>query len=257
MPFTAAHPAAVVYLQRLPWRLSGVALVAGSVAPDIEFYLRLRAHAIAVESLWIQLLIAFLICLVWQWNLRRICTELLPSVFVHRFGIAKPVPFIQAAVRDPGGHLLALLIGIYSHWIWDSFTHHDGSCVDWFPALASQWKVPLIETPIRIYFLLQILSSVLGIALVLWYRHKPAPEFGNSQISLPGRKDKLRTRLLFMLTWAVVWLISAGILPPSRFVWDDVFRLLGAAVYALLLISLLQGFAECLRLRHRGNAREF
>ena len=238
MPFTAAHPAAVVYLQRLPWKLSGIALVAGSIAPDIEFYLRLRAHAIGVESLWLQLLIGTLLCLTWQWKLRQLCTEIMPAVLVRRFGIGAPAPFIREAVKRPFSHLLALLAGIFSHWAWDSFTHHDGLCIQWFPALAQQWQLPLADAPVRVFFMLQILSSILGIGLLLNYRHTPGIEIHSGPIAMPSKRKKWRTRGLFILTWVGVLWISSGLLPASRFIWDDVFHVLGTGLYALLLLAL-------------------
>lgn len=244
MPFTAAHPAAVLYLQRLPWRLSGIALVAGSIAPDLEFYLRLRAHAVATDSLWIQLLIGFLLCLAWQWQWRRICTALLPSALAVRFGIAAPAQFLQAAIRKPGSHLLALLIGIFSHWAWDSFTHHDGACIAWFPALAEQWPIPFTENPVRVYFLLQVLSSIFGIAVVLLYRHAPENAVAGFSPVLPSRTEKLRTRCLFILSWAFILLFSSFFLPEARFVWDNVFHALGAGLYAFLLLALVMGIAD-------------
>lgn len=244
MPFTAAHPAAVLYLQRLPWNLSGIAMVAGSIAPDMEYYLRLRAHAVAVESLWLQLFIAVSLCLAWQWSLRWICTALLPNALVLRYGIASPVNVVQAAARNPGALLLSLLIGIFSHWAWDSFTHHDGSCIAWFPALADEWHVPFTDITVRVFFLLQVLSSMLGIAVVLLYRHEPTAERREMLPLLPTKKEKLRMRCIFLLAWAGVWLIGSFLLPAARFVWDDVFHVLGGGVYALLGIALVMFFAR-------------
>ena len=244
MPFTAAHPAAVVYLQRLPWKLSGIALVAGSIAPDMEFYLRLRAHAIGAASLWTQVLIGTLLCLAWQWKLRQLCAEIMPAVLVRRFGIGAPADFISQALKRPLSHFLALLAGIFSHWAWDSFTHHDGLCIQWFPVLDQQWQLPFTDEPVRVFFLLQILSSIVGIGLLLNYRHTPGTERHTGPLAMPSKRKKWRTRGLFILTWAGVLWISAGMLPASRFIWDDVFHVLGAGLYALILLALFMFLVE-------------
>lgn len=238
MPFTAAHPAAVIYLQRLPWRLSGIAMVAGSIAPDMEYYLRMRAHDEAGDSLPVQLLIAFLLALAWQWRLRSVCTNLLPSALVHRFGIGKPFPFLPEAVRNPGRYLLSLVVGIFSHWVWDSFTHHDGLAVEMFPVL-SGIIIPFEESDIRVYFLLQILSSAFGIAVVCFYRHRKEAGSDVSQLLPTTKKRKWNIRLVFILYWSIAWYLGAQFIPESRFIWDDVFHFLGAGLYALFALGLL------------------
>ena len=48
MPFTGSHPAAVLPLLRTS--LPGSALVAGSLAPDVPFYLRAAAVAAAFRG---------------------------------------------------------------------------------------------------------------------------------------------------------------------------------------------------------------
>lgn len=238
MPFTAAHPAAVIYLQRLPWRLSGIAMVAGSIAPDMEYYLRMRAHDEAGDSLPVQLLIAFLLALAWRWRLRSVCTELLPSALVRRFGIGKPFPFLREAIRNPGRYLLSFVIGIFSHWVWDSFTHHDGWAVEMFPVLSTA-VIPFGDSDIRMYFLLQILSSALGMAVVLFYRHKDEAGSEVGELSKSMKERKWDTRSLLILCWLIAFNTGAQYLPDSRFIWDDVFHFLGAGLYALFALALL------------------
>lgn len=191
-----------------------------------------------------QLVIGITLCLAWQWKLRQVCVEILPSVLVRRYGIAAPADFISQALKRPFSHLLALLTGIFSHWAWDSFTHHDGLCIQWFPVLAQEWQLPFIDEPLRVFFLLQILSSILGMALLLSYRHTPAIESHTSAVALASNRKKWKTRSLFILTWVVVLWISAGLLPVARFIWDDVFHVLGAGLYALLLLALFLFMVE-------------
>ena len=53
MPFTFAHPAIVLPLHALQRRcFSLTALVAGSLSPDFEYFLRMQIHSSHIHTLW-------------------------------------------------------------------------------------------------------------------------------------------------------------------------------------------------------------
>lgn len=181
MPFTLAHPAAVLPLFRRP--LAASALVAGAVAPDLlyvgplyrvatqyihgNFTLTLT-HQFS-SGLWLDPLLALLLLAVFNLVLKRPLVALAPPALAARL----PAP---GRSRVPGVRLLfwtvvSAVLGALTHVLWDSFTHGDGYFVRQFPGffgaeVTAAWDVNRI---------LQYLSTVGGclvltIWLYRWYR---------------------------------------------------------------------------------------
>lgn len=168
MPFTLAHPAAVLPLRHLRG-LRTAALVIGSMVPDTPYYLPVP-HRVAFDThtltgsylidlpLGIILLAAALL-------LREPLTALL-SARARWLCLNALEPFRQR----PSEWLLAplaILIGVWTHLLWDSFTHGDGWIVHRVAALRRIVVIGGYE--VQVCHLLQYLSSVVGLALVLWW----------------------------------------------------------------------------------------
>jgi hypothetical protein len=176
VPFTLAHPAAVLPLRGVR-RLRTAPLVIGALAPDLFYYLpggstahyQQLTHAFA-HSYTIDLLLGYAL-LGAAWVLQRPLTALLSAraralCLRALSAFRRPVEWVYAAP--------AILIGVWTHLLWDSFTHGDGWVVHRMSALSA----PLMLGPhdVPMYRVLQYLSSVIGLAvLVLWYRRLPAP----------------------------------------------------------------------------------
>lgn len=148
VPFTLAHPAAVLPLRRRLW-FPG--LVAGSVAPDVGYYLPvLPTHGVVGGSLAaVVLLLAGRL--------------LLPSV------MALAPEFVRARVSRPGDfrqplvRALSIVVGVLTHLLWDAFTHTNG----WFVQQWS-WLDIAVVGPHRLYNVIGYVSSVGGMALLAW-----------------------------------------------------------------------------------------
>jgi uncharacterized protein DUF4184 len=179
MPFTLAHPAAVLPLRHLRY-LRSAPLIIGAMVPDLpdylphsfmEHFLRVQTHTLAGSySVDLPLGVALLVLVV---LLREPLTVLLPararSLCLHALE-----PFKRSA-RD---WLLAppsLYIGILTHLLWDSFTHGDGWAVKHIAVLGE--TVTIGSYTGEVCHLLQYLSSVVGLLIVaLWYRRLPTPQ---------------------------------------------------------------------------------
>lgn len=75
-------------------------------------------------------------------------------------------PFRFGPAKRFGWILVSLLLGIFSHLLWDSFTHGSGYMAQHLPLLRT---VPLAEYGIYrpLYNLLQHLSSLLGVGILV------------------------------------------------------------------------------------------
>ncbi|GAB2560560.1 DUF4184 family protein [Nocardia heshunensis] len=156
MPFTLAHPAAVLPLRRTLW-FPG--LVAGSIAPDVPYYVPVWVDGEFTHSLLglpaDMLLGAILLAIAWA--LRRSVSGMLGKTIT----MTRPTVLGAAA---------ALLIGAVTHLAWDAFTHTDGAVVqNWEPMRES------VIGPHRVYNVIGYISSIGGMLLlacylVAWYR---------------------------------------------------------------------------------------
>lgn len=157
MPFTIAHPAAVVPLrhQRL---LPFAPLVIGSMMPDVLYYFpgvvgqRLPSgHSLSGSLL--MCLPAGLIILGLFLLLRRPLVMLLPAP--HRqFLLERSTWRPRATLSDFVRVLLALEVGIWSHICWDEFTHKNR----WLVAHVALLRAPVMHLSGRTLELFRVLQ---------------------------------------------------------------------------------------------------
>jgi hypothetical protein len=175
MPFTLAHPAAVLPLRRLRY-LRTAPLMLGAITPDLPYYVPARLGRPELEmhslegSLTSCLLLGYVL-LVGVFLLRRPITALLsPRARLLCLGALAPFQ------RRPREWLLAplsIVLGVWSHLLWDSFTHADGWVVHRVAALRAPVSIGAYHG--TVCHVLQYLCSALGLLiLAAWYRRLPA-----------------------------------------------------------------------------------
>ncbi|MCU1286148.1 MAG: hypothetical protein JWO13_2498 [Acidobacteriales bacterium] len=202
MPFTLAHPAAV-----LPIRRFGIlsALIVGSMIPDAFHFLPGMGESEfghTLLGLLVFCLPAGLFCL-WFFHecLKLPSMELLPK---HHAEV------ISRVSRDfrflPVGRLfrivLSIFVGALTHLTWDSFTHDNGWAVQHWEIL--QGRVDLFpHYQIARSELLQDLSTLVGmLTVVLWYflwfrRERPIYSERNVETLPVTHKSKPKLWFLF------------------------------------------------------------
>jgi len=127
MPWTFAHPAAIVPLRSLcPRWLSFPALILGAMAPDFSYYVGMhgqwRTFCHTPEGILTACLPLSLLLLALLLRFAAPLTVLLPEP--HRAlvrGQLQPPP--HPAWRAWAVAALSVLIGAATHVLWDSFTH--------------------------------------------------------------------------------------------------------------------------------------
>lgn len=162
MPFTPSHIAAVLPLRRAGGVLPFAALAAGSLSPDLPYYLPVLAPAnrwthTAIGIVTVDLVLGLALWAVW----RSIATPL------HEL--------VPAAVRErwtPAGWRVAawwalpvsVAIGAATHVGWDEFTHPGRYLTTHLPLLAATYPGPL--GPLPGYAWAQYASGVFGLAVL-------------------------------------------------------------------------------------------
>ena len=171
MPWTFAHPAAVLPLRRLcgPGRLSFAALVVGALSPDFCYYVgRFDAGAFTHTPLGVLLACVpagWLVLWVAQ-RLRDPVADLLPEPHrstVHSPSAVSPPPTDALAAAMT---VLSLALGAATHVAWDAFTHEGQFFVQHFPVLRTPLST-LFGVQFRLYGILQYASSLLGVAVLM------------------------------------------------------------------------------------------
>jgi len=239
MPWTFAHPAAVVPLKRWAPRYLGFpALVCGSFTPDFGYYFNPYrfaddAHTFAGSFV---ICIPVGLCLLLLFLLfREPLWFLLPQP--HRGAIAplaaKPVKYSLRALAVAA---ISVLIGAWTHILWDSFTHAG----TWFHGAVPSARTPLFvigSTPIYLRTFLQHGSTLLGIVvMVTAYRR-----WLHKQPELQPRAEQDRWRYLLIGGAAVVSASTAATLA-----WDEEYlRVFKTVVDSTCLFAAIL-FVYCL-----------
>jgi hypothetical protein len=163
MPWTFAHPAAVLPLRTFKRRSFG-ALVIGSLAPDIGYYFGgfdLAAVAHTPLGILTLCLPTGLVLIALVRLLHRPVANLLPGP--HRLALLSlPQMPRLTSPRVAWQISISVLIGAITHVAWDSFTHGTGYFVSIWPWL----RAPILVLGTRtlpLYEVLQHASTALGV----------------------------------------------------------------------------------------------
>ena len=255
MPFTPSHAAAALLFTRTP--LFPAAIVAGSVAPDLPYYVPLAAvrdltHE-PVSIITVDLAIGVLAFLLWQFVLRAPVIDFAPLWLRSRmpqrpgraFAPESWSPIVTALVV-----IASVVVGAATHLLWDAFTH-PGWIVDRLTVLRLQ------AGPLLVHKWLQHVSTIGGLAAiavwtVVWVRRTPATvstEAGGGARPVIGENDPRRLRrwvlagiaTVFVVSGLAAWIvaIASGQAPFDPAVVFTTARIcVGAALAALATVCL-------------------
>src|SRR5687768_5125244 len=116
-------------------------LVIGSMAPDFEYFIRMRVKSIYSHSFiglfWFDLPVTILFAFVFHNVVRNVLTSNLPTFLVSRLTIYNAFDWRAYFKRHYVIVIISALIGSFSHIAWDSFTHEDGFVVKRIAYLSS------------------------------------------------------------------------------------------------------------------------
>jgi len=240
MPWTLSHPAVVLPLRRFsPQPLDFAALVAGSMTPDIGYYIGrfdLTDFAHTLPGSFIACLPTGVVMLFIFYLFSRPVCYALPSP--HRQSLLALCPDFPTGLTSWAIILLSLLFGAWTHNFWDAFTHEHGWFVERIPWL-QQPVMQLGSLTVHVYLVLQEASTAVGFVIIaltywLWLRRRPANP------STANETDRWRylfwlaiiaLSLVIALPAAVHYATSAS-LHDFRFIRSIVFR---TAIYSSAL----------------------
>ena len=208
MPFTVSHPAAVLPLKKLwPGWFSLSGLMAGAMAPDLQYFLLADTTHRGVSHSWLGL---FTVCLpvglvfvfVFHWLFKKTFIENLPRPFDWALSGLAETRFAPGSVREWTVLVVSVLLGAVSHFVWDSFTHAHGEMALRIPWLLHETTI-LGITRMRVRWL-QHLSTIVGGLAVLYFtwRWKLLPT--------PVPREHVRRQVEKMRFWLVAGIAGTG-----------------------------------------------
>jgi hypothetical protein len=239
VPFTISHAAAVLPLERYTRnRLPLAALMIGSMAPDFSYFMPVALARSSTHDLdglfffcWP---VGLAVWLLFVKVLERPTIALLPLAWRERIKPSDPRITLKALALASIG----ILVGALTHIAWDAFTHRGTAVVEAFPAL----NAALFEFrghTIRVFALLQILSSVLGLlALARWgynLRHAPPPNITvRHRYGFLTDRARIGAALVVFITSGATALLSFAEAGGDRFV-ERVYHLLVGGMIGWML----------------------
>jgi hypothetical protein len=169
MPLTISHPAAAVPLTRLGLVLS--ALVIGSMTPDLPYFIPLLPSYSGLSHSMIGL---FVYCVplgllalgIFHFLIKYPALSLLPSSHQDRlYELARDFSFWP--LRRFLLIIVSILVGAFTHILWDSFTHPQS----WMTEQSITLKLPVFGLrSVPMYDFLQYGSTLFGgVLLFYWY----------------------------------------------------------------------------------------
>ena len=256
MPGIFSHPAAVVPLNKLlKHRLVLPALIIGSCTPDFEYLLRLslfRTHGHSLLGMFYFCLpVGLVTLLIFHYFLEKPIVLLLPDhdrkillLHCNKFRFFPPKQFLNISI--------SIVIGAFTHIVWDSFTHSYGWAVQRVPALSVE-VIKYQDLTFAWYRIFQHGSTLLGFGLLLyWYRnwHKSHDDEGLP----PGPRLSVKTRWAIFLLIALLSIIGGALIGDYKtadrtgyvgirrfFVWSGLWM-------TLLLFGLMSLYATLIRI---------
>jgi hypothetical protein len=164
MPFTFSHPAIILPLASKRLKLSATALIIGSMTPDFEYFIRMKVQSNYSHTLlglfWFDLPLGIILCFIYQSIVRNSFIANSPAFIQKRLNKFKPFNWTQYYLSNWFIVCISIIVGAFSHLLWDSFTHETGYFVERSSVLNESLHLNGLTLPI--YKVVQRLSTLIG-----------------------------------------------------------------------------------------------
>lgn len=234
MPFTFSHPAIILPLAKLNEKYISVsAIVIGSMAPDFEYFIRMRLKQVHGHNIagvfYFDLPVTIISLILFHFLVRDTLIDHLPEFLRKKYAAFYQMNWFEYARKRWYVILYSSVIGIFSHLFWDAFTHAPGYFVQYIPFLKEELLIFNVKIPS--YDFMQLLSSGFGAlviaSVILW------PQ--DQKFSIRSYQKSLRYILYVMLV-ALLILILRGADTQSEVIATSISGgLIGMMVVPLFL----------------------
>ncbi len=236
MPFTFSHPAIILPFRIFPRKwISMTGLVVGSMVPDFEYFIRMNIQSDYSHTLfgmfYFDLPLGIILTFVFHNVVKK--SLIRNSPFKLKEKLIKDIHFNwnNYFKKNILIVILSILIGVFSHLFWDSFTHLTGYFVSRISWLRD--SVNILNFQIPKYKVLQHSSTLIGglIVVLTLFDYK----------NLINKKTKISTRYWFSVVFitTLVFIIRWLILSNSMFIGTLIVSLISAILISLIVTPLI------------------
>lgn len=170
MPFTFSHPAAILPFHYLfKKRISITGLIAGSLVPDFEYFVR-DFHKSAYSHTWLGLVYidvpaGLLLCFLYHYLICKPLYANAPLFVKRRLAPFQSLNWLQWLRTAWPTILGCLFLGALSHLLWDKLTHQT---IPLIKAASGFKKFASYNDQVMTYYLFWDINSLIGAFLVLY-----------------------------------------------------------------------------------------
>lgn len=169
MPFTLAHPAAVIFSKNKNFNLLG--LILGSMAPDFIYFLLFNPSSNLGHTLLGFLILNLPICFLLNYLILNFIKNPfiinLPGKMCNYYTYLINYSFNFKSIKNIFVFTYSCIAGMLTHVLWDAFTHKTGYFVVNFNLLKNY--INLFDYQVPIFKVLQHGSTLLGFIVILAY----------------------------------------------------------------------------------------
>lgn len=243
MPFTFSHPAFVWPVAKIkPQFFSYTGLFFGSIAPDCHMYLTFSVYPIIENNIFgiftLYMPLAVVMSMVFHLLVRNILIMHLPQPFDVRYAGILSFNFLGYLKKKYGVFLLSVFIGVVVHLALDNLSHQTTTFSKAYPDTISSEISVTSSLTVKIYFLLQVLFSVFGLAYIALYAltyNNPLPVYR----PIAKHKKRMYYYLLFVVFTAIVTIRFLLPWDASWFIDLVMITLMSAAMLSVVVVSAI------------------
>lgn len=150
-------------------RLDATCLVIGSMAPDFEYFVRVR-QASTISHTWLGLVVfdlpaTLILAFVFHHAVKWPLVLVTPRVIARRAAGFAVRPWGTWSFGFVASVVISSLLGALTHILWDGATHADGQIVPHVPWLRTPIDIPILDRDMVLHRVLQHASTVIGLVV--------------------------------------------------------------------------------------------
>lgn len=203
MPFTLAHPAAVIFSKNKHFNLMG--LILGSMAPDFIYFILFNPSSNLGHTFLGFLLNNLPLCYLLNYLIIKFIR--IPFILNLPFGLSRYYTYLLnyrvniKSIKDIIVFGYSSILGMVTHVFWDAFTHSNGFFVLNINFL--KININFFNFQIPLFKIIQHGSTLIGIILILIYLNKIKKESNKDIIS-----SKLKYHFIAIFIQIIVIIFS-------------------------------------------------
>lgn len=227
------------------WRLDATCLVIGAMAPDFEYFARIR-QASTISHTWLGLLVfdlpaTLILAVLFHYVIKWPLVLVTPRVIARRAAVFAARPWGTWSLGFVASCAIAALLGSLTHILWDGVTHADGVITPHVAWLRTPVDVPLLTRDMVVHRLVQHASTVIGLLVCGWVVFRALRR--TPPVELPARPRVWPRVVAFALIAG-----GAAATSPRAFLYKDADDI-GNIVVVLISGAMIGALAAGLVLR--------